>query len=252
MKKYYKLSVAVIAITALFQFSGCQDEIFNEIRDEIKLEDSTVSGHINSIIRFNPNGGGTEYIAIQNGGVYYRNAAVETETDWTKDSRTAGQVSKIAADKEYIYALYTDWKEDLDEGEWVRNSTSIVCKNNIEDNWTKIYTVDSNTNVNLFCTNAKKKGMIGMMTPKEFDYVALSDVIWIYKRIVSAASWDMYSGGSLIRMPQEDQIVFYVRDGRKFAGLGGDADMEHLFSTVRAKSPMCKCGYRKEWEKELS
>ena len=101
-------------------------------------------------------------------------------------------------------------------------------------------------------SNAKKKGMIGMMTPKEFDYVALSDVIWIYKRIVSAASWDMYSGGSLIRMPQEDQIVFYVRDGRKFAGLGGDADMEHLFSTVRAKSPMCKCGYRKEWEKELS
>ena len=157
MKKYYKLSVAVIAITALFQFSGCQDEIFNEIRDEIKLEDSTVSGHINSIIRFNPNGGGTEYIAIQNGGVYYRNAAVETETDWTKDSRTAGQVSKIAADKEYIYALYTDWKEDLDEGEWVRNSTSIVCKKNIEDSWTKIYTVDSNTNVNLFCTNAKKK-----------------------------------------------------------------------------------------------
>lgn len=158
MKKYYKLSVAVIAITALFQFSGCQDEIFNEIRDEIKLEDSTVSGHINSIIRFNPNGGDTEYIAIQNGGVYYRNAAVETETDWTKDSRTAGQVSKIAADENYIYALYTDWKEDLDEGEWVRNSTSIVCKNNIEDNWTKIYTVDSNTNVNLFCTNAKKKG----------------------------------------------------------------------------------------------
>lgn len=157
MKKYYKLSVAVIAITALFQFSGCQDEIFNEIRDEIKLEDSTVSGHINSIIRFNPNGGGTEYIAIQNGGIYYRNAAVETETDWTKDSRTAGQVSKIAADKEYIYALYTDWKEDLDEGEWVRNSTSIVCKKNIEDSWTKIYTVDSNTNVSLFCTNAKKK-----------------------------------------------------------------------------------------------
>ena len=158
MKKYYKLSVAVIAITALFQFSGCQDEIFNEIRDEIKLEDSTVSGHINSIIRFNPNGGGTEYIAIQNGGIYYRNAAVETETDWTKDSRTAGQVSKIAADKENIYALYTDWKEDLDEGEWVRNSTSIVCKKNIEDSWTKIYTVDSNTNVSLFCTNAKQKG----------------------------------------------------------------------------------------------
>ena len=156
MKKYYKLSVAVIAITALFQFSGCQDEIFNEIRDEIKLEDSTVSGHINSIIRFNPNGGDTEYIAIQNGGVYYRNAAVETETDWTKDSRTAGQVTKIAADENFIYALYTDWKEDLDEGEWVRNSTSIVCKKNIEDSWTKIYTVDSNTNVSLFCTNTKK------------------------------------------------------------------------------------------------
>lgn len=156
MKKYYKLSVAVIAITALFQFSGCQDEIFNEIRDEIKLEDSTVSGHINSIIRFNPNGGDTEYIAIQNGGVYYRNAAVETETDWTKDSRTAGQVTKIAADENYIYALYTGWKEDLDEGEWVRNSTSIVCKQNIEDSWTKIYTVDSNTNVSLFCTNAKQ------------------------------------------------------------------------------------------------
>lgn len=101
-------------------------------------------------------------------------------------------------------------------------------------------------------SNAKKKGMIGMIAPKEFEYAALSDVIWIYKRIVSAASWNMYLGSSLTRMPQEDQIVFYVRDGRKFAGLGGDADMEHLFDTVRARNPMCKCGYRKEWEKELS
>ena len=156
MKKYYKLSAAVIAITALFQFSGCQDEIFNEIRDEIKLEDSTVSGHINSIIRFTPNGSSTEYIAIQNGNIYYRNAAIETETDWTKDSRTTGKVDKIAADKDYIYAIYTNWKEDFNEGEWIRDSTAIVCKQSIEDSWTKIYTVESNINVSLFCTNTKK------------------------------------------------------------------------------------------------
>ena len=63
----------------VLNFSGCQDEIFNEIRDEIELEDSTVSGHINSIVRYQS--GSTEYIVTQNGNLYYRPAETATKND---------------------------------------------------------------------------------------------------------------------------------------------------------------------------
>ncbi len=145
------LAIAITVFSVL-NFTGCQDEIFNEIRDEIELEDSSIKGHINSIVRFSE--GGTEYIVTQNGNIYYRPANVSTKIDWTRDTKVTAQATKVAADQDNLYALFTHWNEDVNEGEWVRSSTDIMTKSSIDDDWSLIQTISGNVIVSLFCTNS--------------------------------------------------------------------------------------------------
>ncbi|QTQ16880.1 hypothetical protein [Treponema parvum] len=151
--KNKNLAVIAFFVTAVVVFfTGCQDEIFNTIRDEIKLEDLTVRGHINSIVRYTD--GGTEYILTQNGNVYYKDSSIGYHTDWTKDPTLKGTAVKLAADGTYIYALLAKWANDETEGKWVRVGSSVVCKNGISGAWTTVHEIDGNTTVILFCTNA--------------------------------------------------------------------------------------------------
>lgn len=147
-----KIFLAIaLTVFSVLNFTGCQDEIFHEIRDEIELDDSTVSGHINSIVRYKS--GSTEYIVTQNGNVYYREKS-PSQKIWIHDSTPRGNVTKLAADENYLYALYTNWEEDTDEGEWVRGSTKIVAKNSISGAWSDVHTVNGDVVVSLFCTNS--------------------------------------------------------------------------------------------------
>ncbi|QTQ11171.1 hypothetical protein HRI96_02550 [Treponema parvum] len=151
--KNKNLAVIAFFVTAVVVFfTGCQDEIFNTIRDEIKLEDLTVRGHINSIVRYKD--GGTEYILTQNGNVYYKDSSIGYHTDWTKDPTLKGTAVKLAADVTYIYALLAKWANDETEGKWVRVGSSLVCKSGISGAWSTVHEIDGNTTVILFCTNA--------------------------------------------------------------------------------------------------
>lgn len=157
MKKT-SLFISILLTAATLSLTACQDEIFNEIRDEIELEDSTISGHINSIVRYQDPTTSTEYIVTENGNVYYKSANILYKTDWTKDTKWSGSASKVAADDTYLYALRTNWEEDVDEGEWVRDSTDILFKSSIDGTWTELHTVEGDTTVALFCTNSYNKG----------------------------------------------------------------------------------------------
>ncbi|MCR4627220.1 MAG: hypothetical protein K5640_06190 [Treponema sp.] len=152
LNKNKKFLAIAITVFSVLNFTGCQDEIFNEIRDEIELEDSSIKGHINSIVRFSE--GGTEYIVTQNGNIYYRPASVSTKIDWTRDTKVTAQATKVAANSNTLYALFTNWNEDVNEGEWVRSSTDIMAKTSVDGDWTKIHTVSGNIVVSLFCTNS--------------------------------------------------------------------------------------------------
>lgn len=147
------LAIAITVFSVL-NFTGCQDEIFNEIRDEIELEDSSIKGHINSIVRVRFTDSGPEYIVTQNGNIYYRPASVSTKIDWTRDTKVTAQATKVAANSNTLYALFTNWNEDVNEGEWVRSSTDIMAKTSVDGDWTKIHTVSGNVVVSLFCTNS--------------------------------------------------------------------------------------------------
>ena len=68
MKRTFSVLMIFFALACTVFFIGCQDVIFAKIMGEVALEDATISGRINSIVRYTMSG--TEYVFIQNGRVY--------------------------------------------------------------------------------------------------------------------------------------------------------------------------------------
>ncbi|MCF0242895.1 MAG: hypothetical protein HUK25_09665, partial [Treponema sp.] len=65
-KNLFKSSILYIFV--LF-FSACSNPVFYNISKEVRLQDATVMGSINSIVRFTQNG--KEYLVCQNGNTLY-------------------------------------------------------------------------------------------------------------------------------------------------------------------------------------
>ncbi|MCR5288591.1 MAG: hypothetical protein K6E51_01210 [Treponema sp.] len=143
-----KILISALAATLFFTLTGCQEEIFHEIRDEIELEDSTIGGDINSIVRYG------DYLVLENGDIYYKNSTANYYGAWSKDVNSPNDYTyKVAADENYLYALGADFEEDTDEGENVIGKKTLYCKNSISGAWTTVCTIASSTSATLFCTN---------------------------------------------------------------------------------------------------
>ena len=153
IRNIQKQLIAAAALAALLALTGCQDEIFNEIRKEVELEDSNVSGDIRSIVRYK------DYLFLDNGDIYYKPITSSWYGAWVSDSKAPGDYTvKIAADSTYVYALGYTFKADYDDGENQISGKTLYYKDSVTGAWNTVATFSSSTQTHLFCTNAPQDG----------------------------------------------------------------------------------------------
>lgn len=146
MKKTLKIILTSLVSVLLFSFLSCQDEIFSSIRNEVELDDATISGSILSIVRYKDD------IYAANGTIYYQPKSV-TSKNWIQLPTTlSGIVYDIAADESYLYACSLSFEDD-DDGYNVPDARVLWRYDG--SSWTRILSVDYSSLISfyLFCTN---------------------------------------------------------------------------------------------------
>lgn len=114
-----KLLLCAVLSAVIFGFTGCYDAIYQSIRNEVELEEGTVSGFVNNVARYEVDG--KQYLFTTNGLIYYKDASVSSHGAWNKlsgnglpsslsysyyDSKFNGvHFYKVAADANYVYVL---------------------------------------------------------------------------------------------------------------------------------------------------
>lgn len=158
MRTYIRKTFVLFAAFSCFFFLSCNDVIFDEIRNEVKLDDAKVFGDIKSIIRYTLNG--EECIFVADGkDILYRSVAGDTvgqKIDWKELPFSSTTVYDLAADAEYLYAFSLSWGEDED-GYNVPITRSVWCSAD-GSNWEMIFEepYSDRTAAILFCTNTIK------------------------------------------------------------------------------------------------
>jgi len=175
MKKIVNFIFA--SIFSVFLFS-CHGIIFDEIRNEVELDDAKVSGQIKSIVRYSydcdSDGEKEECVFTATGKIYYRNISSTENSSGEKVTEFAdsiaskkigfssfskpssGRVLSLAADKTYLYALVADVETDDDDD--TNGTTTRQIWSFDGSKWTQIVTTaySSSYGFVLFCTNSPK------------------------------------------------------------------------------------------------
>ena len=175
MKKSFKTSFAVFLSVLTFSFLSCNDVIFSDIRNEVKLNDATVSGSIQSIIRYKNN------IFVANGRIYCQPKTTTAAGNWQELSYmpdTTANIYNLAADNDCLYAVSLSYVDD-DDGYNVGNERQLWRGTLTEDSdgnitgatWECLLTLDySSTEFLIFCTN----------TPLDSNRTAFSDTEMLF------------------------------------------------------------------------
>ncbi|MGP1458523.1 MAG: hypothetical protein ACTTKL_04360 [Treponema sp.] len=181
MKKYLARAASPF-FCAAFLFTGCYDAVYQSIRNEIPLEERTVPGFINSIVRFTD--GGKEYLFMQNGRIHYKRADASSHGAWTQAPNTPKGLSfdfysssfsgthfvKLAADDSNIYALGYEVEVGSINGRNVPKTVKLYCCSSVGGAWQEVSAVNAkiaayvsglnpyyymtDASIHLFCTNA--------------------------------------------------------------------------------------------------
>lgn len=181
MKKYLVRAAASL-FCAAFLFTGCYDAVYQSIRNEIPLEERTVSGFINSIVRFTQ--GSDEYLFMQNGKISYKKADASYHGAWQEAPNTPKGISfdfysssfsgthfmKLAADTSNIYALGYEVEVGSINGRNVPKTVKLYCCSSVGGAWQEVSAVNAkiaayisrlssyaymtDASIHLFCTNA--------------------------------------------------------------------------------------------------
>ena len=181
-----KLSVHILILSAFVALGcvSCQDVIFDTIREEVELEDSQVSGDINSIIRYAMNtevkqSDGTtkteehEFLFVDNGNIWYKDVThkddgTENPTNkspysgkWVPGSESgisSSHVIRLAADSTYLYALGASVEANNDSG-YMEPTGKVLYSTTDAKTWTAVegLTLEKSSATPLFCTNTPKK-----------------------------------------------------------------------------------------------
>lgn len=187
MKKI--ILTALTTLFAGFLITSCYDPIFQSIRAEVSLNNADISGFINTLIPFttdkNDDGVAEDLLFLQNGSIYYKEATNTSHGSWKKDKSKGLPESisysyfdnefdgynfiKLAADKDFLYALCYKAVFDDDNnrnvpkemklyclegstGIWKENETvSKYISNYIDKLYTKNYMMDAS--IHLFDNN---------------------------------------------------------------------------------------------------
>ena len=166
MKRTFPILIIFSALACAVFFTGCQDVIFAKIMGEVALEDATIIGRVNSIVRYRMSG--TEYVFTQNGRVYRKPASSQSHGDWIEKSDGLPKLSydyynkkfngiyiyQLAATKNTLYALGASIRENND-GENTTTKGSRYLYYFSGSSWTQCdgeVTGTSGTTT-IFCTN---------------------------------------------------------------------------------------------------
>ena len=150
MKNLLKCLFAFFLSISLVSLFSCNDIIFSDIRDEIELDDATISGAVLSIVRYKDD------IYVPNGVIYHQSKN-NTSRDWEKLSGElpSGKIYDLAADKDNLYACALTFEDD-DDGYNVPDVRSLWKYNG--STWTKLLEVDySSSYFFVFGTNTLQK-----------------------------------------------------------------------------------------------
>ncbi len=185
MKKILYATTALLITVSSLLLSGCQDPIFYKVRKEVALEDASVSGDIQGIVRYHNSDDDTDYLVLSNGNILYKDQDNNSYGNWSAyessdsstlwkpvidDTDTDGDpvifhVYQLAVGTsgttEYLYALGGVLKYDSDEGENMLDTRYLYYTDSIGGDWTVVDTDDysssmasSSTVVRLFGTNS--------------------------------------------------------------------------------------------------
>lgn len=141
MKKLNKYYMLIASLAVCFStFTSCHDDIYHLINEEVRLEEKGIFGDITTGTRFSKDGKTQLFIA--NGKVFAKDITKDSTEDfnstglynehWKKVINPEDQnspfyskeVNFLAADANYIYALATSWKENL-------NGNNVIVKREI-------------------------------------------------------------------------------------------------------------------------
>lgn len=198
--KKNKMNVFLVlaAVFAAGVFSGCQDPIFWNIRQEVKLEEATIYGDIFSIVRFK------DKLFIANGNIYSKDKNANSHGQWSKMNGPAGHVLTVAADSSYVYALSVTSRKNDSEGEMELESRKLYYSSD-GNSWKEVSGITlSNSKsdvVKLLCTNSPKVA---------HRYAYIRNKNNVYELNGSSASSSAESGaGSALSCVYNDGVKFY-------------------------------------------
>ena len=169
MKKILKF-LSVNFLSLVF-FTGCYDSVFDDIRKEVPLEDSEISGYINDLTRFRSvkdDGTEAEFLILQNGIIYAKQ--ISPASDFTNLSygeshgkwfKTGSGISSLSYDyygekfngeyivktaseynvtknKSTVYALSTKWGKNDDYGRNIPTEFKLYSMDKIDGTWSPI------------------------------------------------------------------------------------------------------------------
>ena len=166
MKRIFSVLIIFCVLACTVFFTGCQDVIFPKIMAEVELEDATITGRVNTIVRCKL--GTQEYLFIQNGRVYGKPASSASHGDWNLMSDGLPKLSydyynkkfngiyiyQLAATENTLYALGAEIYEHTEEGENIAGSRYLYYLNG--STWIRCdgeVTGSSGNTTTIFCTN---------------------------------------------------------------------------------------------------
>lgn len=169
MKKILKF-LSVNFLSLVF-FTGCYDSVFDDIRKEVPLEDSEISGYINDLTRFRSvkdDGTEAEFLILQNGIIYAKQISPagdfkdlsygESHGKWFKTGsgisalsydyygekfngeyivKTASEYN-VTKNKSTVYALSTKWGKNDDYGRNIPTEFKLYSMDKIDGTWSPI------------------------------------------------------------------------------------------------------------------
>lgn len=106
-------TAAVFTAMVLTGFTGCMDPIFQNIKQEVKLENPTKLGEVYSFARI-----GDDQIYFANGRIYHKNKTLEGHGGWFEFAKPEGHVLTIASDNaDNLYAVCVYYGKNDSDGE---------------------------------------------------------------------------------------------------------------------------------------
>ena len=169
MKKILKF-LSVNFLSLVF-FTGCYDSVFDDIRKEVPLEDSEISGYINDLTRFRSvkdDGTEAEFLILQNGIIYAKQISPagdftnlsygESHGKWFKTGSGISSLSydyygekfngeyivktaseyNVTKNKSTVYALSTKWGKNDDYGRNIPTEFKLYSMDKIDGTWSPI------------------------------------------------------------------------------------------------------------------